>query len=249
MNDQEFEQILLQSAREDAPLDDGHAAWARLAGGLAAIASRSAPAGDRRRPETSAAPIPGRGAAGATKWLLLGAIGGSALTAAVMLHVRARPASAPAGVAVSAPAVTPSRPTVEPTAVAETPEAALAATHPKHPGRAHPRALHGASGAPASEAGSPSDLAAEVSRIDAARTASAAGNHDEAVWLIERYHREFPDGSLAPDADVVALEAVAAKGDRAETTRRAILFLSRYPDDPHAARVRWLADHLGSESR
>ena len=64
--------------------------------------------------------------------------------------------------------------------------------------------------------------------------------------MIERYHREFPDGALAPDADVVALEAVAAKRDQGETARRAALFLSRYPGDPHAARVRWLADYGGA---
>jgi TolA-binding protein len=85
-------------------------------------------------------------------------------------------------------------------------------------------------------------LAAEVSWIDAARTASLDGNHDEAIRLIERYHRDFPKGALAPDADVVALEAVAAKRDRAEVARRSALFLSQYPSDPHAARVRGLAD-------
>ncbi len=88
-----------------------------------------------------------------------------------------------------------------------------------------------------------SALAAEVARLDTARTSNAVGDYDGTVQLIERYHRDFPDGALAPDADVVALEAVAAKRDQAETARRAALFLSRYPGDPHAARVRWLADH------
>jgi TolA-binding protein len=88
-----------------------------------------------------------------------------------------------------------------------------------------------------------------VSRIDAARSANASGAYDEAIWLIARYHRDFPDGALAPDAEVVALEAVAAKRDRPETARRAALFLSRYPDDPHAARVKWLAEHLGTDQR
>jgi outer membrane protein assembly factor BamD (BamD/ComL family) len=87
-------------------------------------------------------------------------------------------------------------------------------------------------------------LAAEVSRIDTARAANATGEYDEAIRLIQRYHRDFPDGALAPDADVVALEALAAKRDRGEIGRQAALFLSRYPADPHAARVRWLAEHI-----
>jgi TolA-binding protein len=69
------------------------------------------------------------------------------------------------------------------------------------------------------------------------------GDNDESIRLIERYRQDFPKGALAPDADVVALEALAAKGDKAEVARRAALFLSRYPGDPHAARVRWLAEH------
>jgi TolA-binding protein len=88
-----------------------------------------------------------------------------------------------------------------------------------------------------------STLAAEVSRIDAARRASASGDYDESIRLLERYHQDFPKGALAPDADVVVLEALAAKGDKAEVARRAALVLSRYLGDPHAARVRWLAEH------
>ena len=171
-----------------------------------------------------------------------------------MLRIRteATPASAvvqepmaPANVAGTS--ALPSRASVagaDPTSSATTPLSTLA-THPRHTGRGHARARQDATGPKSSD----STLAAEVSRIDAARTANAAGDYDEAVWLIARYHRDFPDGALAPDADVVALEAVAAKRDRPETARRAALFLSRYPDDPHTEKVKWLAEHLSSEQR
>jgi TolA-binding protein len=85
-----------------------------------------------------------------------------------------------------------------------------------------------------------STLAAEVSRIDTARTAISVGDYEGAMQLIARYHADFPEGALAADADVVALEAATARGDRAEVARRAKDFLSRYPHDPHAARVRGL---------
>jgi TolA-binding protein len=129
-----------------------------------------------------------------------------------------------------------------PSPVIAPPLAALA-THARHAGRGRARALQDVRGSNVSD----STLAAEVARIDAARSANASGAYDEAVRLIERYHRDFPDGALAPDAEVVALEAIAAKRDGPETARRAALFLSRYPDDPQAARVKWLAQHLGSD--
>jgi TolA-binding protein len=181
----------------------------------------------------------------ATKWLLLGALGGSAVTAAVMIRARSGRTDAPPAVIVekarvpaqvAAPAnapslgIGPATPLAAPTA------------QPRHAGRSRAQFARQDAGGPRASA---STLAAEVSRIDAARTANAGGDYDEAIWLIDRYHRDFPDGALAPDAEVVALEAVAAKRDRPETARRAALFLSRYPDDPHAARVKWLTEHRG----
>jgi TolA-binding protein len=98
-------------------------------------------------------------------------------------------------------------------------------------------------GDPSRRAVEPSTLAAEVSRIDIARIAVASGDFDGAIRLIERYHGDFPEGALSPDADVVALEAAVGKHDRAEVAERARRFLTRYPNDPHAARVRWLTEH------
>ncbi len=248
MNDDDFERMLLQSARGDAPPDEARDAWARFSGTLSAIdviGSRPPTGGDST---AARGPIwPGSARTAAMKWLLWGAIGGSAVTAAVMIPVRRGETSSPAIIVVQRPTAptnmtdTPATPSG---AIVATPLSALA-THPKHNGRGHARARQEASGPTVFD----STLAAEVSRIDAARTASAAGDYDEAIWLIGRYHRDFPYGALAPDADVVALEAVAAKRDRPEAARRAALFLSRYPDDPHAAKVKWLAEHLCSEQQ
>jgi hypothetical protein len=47
---------------------------------------------------------------------------------------------------------------------------------------------------------------------------------------------------VAPDADVVALEALLAKKDREAVSEKAAAFLAKYPTDPHAAMVRsWVA--------
>lgn len=86
-------------------------------------------------------------------------------------------------------------------------------------------------------------LAAEVALLDEARNTLAAGDLEQVLRLVDHYREEFPSGQLAPDADVVAIEALAALGDRAQVTLRAKRFLDFYPRDPHVARIRSLAEH------
>jgi serine/threonine protein kinase len=154
----------------------------------------------------------GARAATAAKWILVGALAGSGVTAALLLGRHPSP----------------SGPTEAPRA-------------------AEGRVAQG--GAPTQREVAPSTLAAQVSLIDTARVAVASGDYDEAMRLIERYRSDFPDGTLAPDAEVVGLEAAAAKHDWAEVARRAQSFLARYRNDPHTARVEWLAHHARSSSR
>jgi outer membrane protein assembly factor BamD (BamD/ComL family) len=85
-------------------------------------------------------------------------------------------------------------------------------------------------------------LAAEVAALDAVRAAMTARDAHEALVLVETYHRNFPEGQLAPDAEMLAIEALETQGERAEMARRASRFLNQYPNDPHAPRVRLLAD-------
>ena len=262
LDEAEFERRLLASARGDEGPPDLQGAWARFAGTLGPIASDPTLSGHPRATE---------GAAGARalvsthtrlapaavlKWMLLGAIAGSAATTAALYRPRQVVASSPigspaAGLSEKVLAPRPTAPVQAPSAqVSRETLAVLHGSRPRRPGDGRTRAssenvsvtdsTDEASGAGKRRA---SALAAEVARLDAARTSNAVGDYDETIRLIERYHREFPDGALAPDAEVVALEAVAAKRDQPETARRAALFLSRYPGDPHAARVRWLAAH------
>jgi hypothetical protein len=242
--DERFERMLLASARRDGAAANVDDAWTRFAAALNTIVPASVHLD---------APAPARSGAGrlaAVKWLVLGAVGGASLTAAVMLA--RRPTHDPL-----VPAIAPvfSRPTVmsRVDAPARAPDPPPAAKEPRP--RVHPRlAVHlaapsqptGSSPSPSPSPSQPSALAAEVARIDTARTVSSIGDHDEAIRLIERYHRDFPEGVLAPDADVVALEAVLAKGDTAEASHRAAEFLSRYPNDPHAPRVRLLVSRSGT---
>ena len=278
-SDAEFERSLLQSAQDDAPPDDAQQAWARFAGTMNLVVSGTEPASGLYR-----ANVPGDGTASANithaaairaarvnamKWLLLGALGGSGLTAAVLMERHApklgssaRPAAvaSTSTIQVSSPPnrfEPESRVGEQPTAPAS--EAVLSTTPRRHSAQAwtpsNPQSEHLTSATETASKNHPNEtpgetlvapsstLAAEVSRLDAARTAIAAGAYDEAIRLVQRYHRDFPAGALSPDADVVAIEAEAAKPDQAAVARRAALFLARYPGDPHAARVKWLAEH------
>ena len=63
----------------------------------------------------------------------------------------------------------------------------------------------------------------------------------EALRLADQYRSDYPNGELAPEAEVVAIEALAARADQPALAARAARFLARCPSDPHAARVKWLA--------
>lgn len=269
-SDAEFERSLLESARKDAPPHSADQAWTRFASTLSLVAPSPGPGnpwsqGPARATNAEAASK----AAGARvarmaamKWLLLGAIGGGAVTAVVLEHRDAKPIVLPAvynrlsepSAQLAACSHTPSPGSESDTILQPRIAPSMALTIPSgHPhARPIPSAHKARSAVSTADDRAPpfhllavtsSTLAAEVSRIDAARAANLDGAPDEAIRLIERYHQDFPKGALAPDADVVALEALAAKRDSAEIARRAARFLSQYPDDPHALRVRGLVEH------
>jgi hypothetical protein len=236
-----FERMLLESARGDGPPDGAtRAAWSNFAE-MAGAAGKVAAAGGVAGGATRAA----RGVA--VKFVLLGAIAGSALTAAWM--GRAHHASvSPLPAVSSAPAPS----AVAPASVGRSPEADPMLARPALPSvdRSSSESVTAPTAAvvarptrrgSADHGVPPSTLAAEVAALDAARTAIASGAFDESLQVVDRYHRDFPAGELAPDADVLAMEALASKGDRARVAERAKEFLARYPRDPHVARVRWLA--------
>jgi len=233
-DDTMFEQRLLASARADRPRHNVTEAWARFTATLGLVLP--APGSDLGGPPAHPAAIGARAARrAAVKWLLLGALGGGGLTAGLMIERRPPAREEPAAQRPEPAAAQAGETAFPPARMEERPS-----SRPAHRAAAHDLAQVGGR---AHRTVEPSTLAAEVSRIDIARTASASGDFDGAIRLIERYHDDFPDGALAPDADVVALEAAVGKHDRSEVAQRARSFLARYPNDPHAARVRGLAEH------
>ncbi|MDD9942756.1 MAG: hypothetical protein OXU20_17075, partial [Myxococcales bacterium] len=101
-------------------------------------------------------------------------------------------------------------------------------------GRPRPRSVERASAAPASGA----NLSAQVDMLDHARGALTMGRTGRVLAIVARFHARFPDAALSPDADLLALEALATQGANALVRTRARAFLENHPYDPHIARVR-----------
>jgi TolA-binding protein len=95
--------------------------------------------------------------------------------------------------------------------------------------------------APQPEAATPtpaSRLRAEIAALDRANAAARQQQYAQALDHLQHYRTEFPAGELARDADVLAIEALHAKGDHVAAQAAANAFLSKYATDPHAERVR-----------
>lgn len=88
----------------------------------------------------------------------------------------------------------------------------------------------------------PASLALEVARIDAVRQLLAADRAKVALSALQDYQRDFPDGVLQQEADVLRVEAHQRAGDRRRARQIGSRFLTDHPDSPHSARVRELLE-------
>jgi hypothetical protein len=57
---------------------------------------------------------------------------------------------------------------------------------------------------------------------------------------IAHYRATWPDGVFLTEASVLEIEALAARGERALTAKRAADFVAAHPDSPQADRLRAL---------
>jgi hypothetical protein len=87
----------------------------------------------------------------------------------------------------------------------------------------------------------PSTLSDEISAIDRARAAIAAGDGVRGLQLVDDYQRRFPRGMFTQEAEVLRVEALVVRGDRAGARRAVERFLAAHPASPHAPRLRAMA--------
>lgn len=81
-------------------------------------------------------------------------------------------------------------------------------------------------------------LAAEVTRIDAARRALASGDESGALAELEAYERTRTLGVLDREAGLLRIDALRRKGDLARARSVAEGYLRHFPDDAHSPRLR-----------
>jgi outer membrane protein assembly factor BamD (BamD/ComL family) len=81
-------------------------------------------------------------------------------------------------------------------------------------------------------------LSDEIVPIDRARAALSRGDTDTALRTLDEYDREFSQGTLAPEAAVLRIEALTGAGRSGEARAAARAFLAAHPTSPLASRVR-----------
>lgn len=80
-------------------------------------------------------------------------------------------------------------------------------------------------------------LARERTLLDMGRTALARGDAAAALVALDTHAREFPGSQLGQEREVLAIQALASAGRRAEAQSRADAFRARYPHSPFAGVV------------
>lgn len=159
----------------------------------------------------------------------LGAV--SAVPAGIYLHHRSRAPESTPPAARQIP--TPPHTVLEPTALPP----AEVTPDPAEPAPASTRAMKSDAKPAASAA-----LAAEISALDAARSALSSGDAAGALTLLDVYSREHPRGRLQLEAEVLRIDALDKSGKTAQAKDRARQFLQRHPNSVLASRVRATLD-------
>jgi hypothetical protein len=85
-----------------------------------------------------------------------------------------------------------------------------------------------------------SSLNDEILEMDRARAALDSSDPARALELVDAYESKHPHGSFVQEAEVLRIQALLARGDRAAAERTGNRFLATYPKSPHAPRVRSL---------
>ena len=77
----------------------------------------------------------------------------------------------------------------------------------------------------------------ESAQVARARVQLRAGQPSQALQTLSEIQARVPGGVLGQEREALAIEALAASGQRSEASRRAAAFLDRFPNSPHASRI------------
>ncbi|HEY3595635.1 MAG TPA: hypothetical protein VGL13_17230, partial [Polyangiaceae bacterium] len=87
-----------------------------------------------------------------------------------------------------------------------------------------------------------SRLEAEASMLAQVRSELRGGNARDAQITLNQLRAAFPNGALTQERDVLAIEVLAANGDKAGAQRKASAFLAAHPTSPYNAKVKRFAE-------
>lgn len=90
------------------------------------------------------------------------------------------------------------------------------------------------------------DLSEQIRLIEAARAGVAAHDAKAASAALDAYSAKFPRGSFGQEAMVLRIRAVDQAGDSARATTMAKSFITRFPNSPHVARLKPIAERGAS---
>jgi hypothetical protein len=233
-----MEKLLLDASRAEQPSDEHKQRMMAMLGiGVPLSGPLAAP------PPA----VPGQAAAGLGKSAMLGkvalGVGVVALLGAVMLTQKHDAVQPPAATVKPAVAVQVALP---PTPAAPAAEATPAVS-PLPPVEETPAAVAPAARArPDASAAADADLGEQIRLIEAARAGVASHNAKAATAALDAYAAKFPRGSFGQEAMVLRIRAIDQAGDSARATVLAKSFVARFPNSPHVARLKPIAERGAS---
>lgn len=235
-----LEKMLLDASRAEQPSED-HKARLRAALGIGVPLSGPLAAPSPPHTVPPAAPV---STAAKSAWLGKVAFGVAALAlAGALLFTRGGSVPSPAA-PVKAPVAEMPKPLAAPATavVATAPAAAEPVVSPLPPVEAAPQ-LHPARTDASSATG---DLSEQIRLIEAARAGVASHDAKTALGALDSYAQKFPRGSFGQEATVLRIRALDQAGDSARATSLAKSFIARFPNSPHVARLKPIAERGAS---
>jgi hypothetical protein len=236
-----LEKLLLEASRNEQPSED-HKARLRAALGIGLPLSGPLVA----PPPAGPAPSPAAAAKAAGKSLSAAkaAVGVAAL-ALVGVLVLARQGAEPAdsSIKIAPPAAVVKKPELPSGNSVQKDDAIAVSPLPpiEQPSEVASRPARGAA-SPASSA----DLSEQIRLIEAARAGVAARDAGSALAALDSYAAKYPRGAFGQEAMVLRIRALDQSGDFARATSLAKSFVARFPQSPHVARLKPIAERGAS---
>jgi hypothetical protein len=73
------------------------------------------------------------------------------------------------------------------------------------------------------------------------------GQSSGALALLGASQQRFAGGALVQEREALIIDALVRRGDRDAAAKRARAFLSRFPNSPHAEKIRSIEKNVGTE--